>query len=142
MTNRTSTSLLRSPGVPGLLLAGVPGRLPMAAYGIGLLALGRGVYGSFSVGGMLAACYTAAAILSGSVIGARIDRPWFARRLPVLAGIHLALVAVMAVVASAAAPPTLVGLLSVVVGATVLPVGVITRASWTALIAVDDLGRA
>src|SRR6476469_2414736 len=107
MTTRTSTSLMRSTGAPALLVAGVPGRLPMAAYGIGLLALSRAVYGSFTFGGMLAACYTAAAILPGAVIGARIDRPGFARRLPVLAGIHLALVVVLAGVATAAAPPAL-----------------------------------
>ena len=141
MTTRT-TKLLRTHGAVALLTAGVPARLPMAAYGIGLLAIGRDRYGSLAIGGILAACYTTSAIIGGWVIGARIGRPGFARSLLLLCSIHLAAIAALAAVAHAAVPTAAVAALSAVVGLTVAPAGVITRAQWPSLVPVDAVGRA
>ena len=53
-------SLFDHPGVLRLVLTGLPARLPIAAYGIGLLVLLRERYDSYVVAGAAAAAYTGA----------------------------------------------------------------------------------
>lgn len=118
-----------------LVLTGIPARLPIASYGIGLLALARERYGSFEVAGTVVAAYTAAVVVSGVVVGRRASRSGFPRLLAGLTLLQAALLAGVVALAAQQAPTTLVVASAALLGLAVPPAGVVVRSRWAGRLA-------
>jgi predicted MFS family arabinose efflux permease len=126
-------ALLRRPGAVGLVGSGLPARLPIATYGIGLLALARERCGSFDVAGSVVAAYTLAAVVSGLFVGRLVQRLWFPTLLRVLALLDAAALVVGVVAIHCHAPLALILTAAAVIGLLLPPVGVVVRNRWSSL---------
>lgn len=113
-----------------LVLAGVPARLPIASYGIGLLALARERYDSFEVAGTVVAAYTAAVVVSSVVVGRRASRPGFPRLFAGLTLLQAALLVGVVALAAQQVPATLVVTFAALLGLALPPAGVVVRSRW------------
>jgi hypothetical protein len=127
-------SLLRRPMAARLVLSGGLARLPIATYGIGLLALVRERYGSFEVAGGVTAAYGAAAVLSGLVLGRWADRRWFPRLLVVVTVLDVVDLLGLLVSSVAHRQLWLVLVLAIGLGLLLPPATVVVRSRWAAML--------
>jgi hypothetical protein len=135
-------TLLARPGAAALVAAGVPARLPIATYGIGLLALGRAEFGSFGPAGAVVATYVVAAVAASVLLGRPVQRPWFPRLLVAAAALDaLALVALVAAARAGAGPVPVAGI-AAALGLALPPAGVLVRARWADLVPAAELDAA
>jgi MFS family permease len=67
-------TLLRLPGLVSTIAASVLGRLPVGITGLAILMLAQHSTGSFSQGGIVAACYVAGLAVVAPLLGRHIDR--------------------------------------------------------------------
>src|SRR5215217_3825370 len=66
--------ILRTPGVRGIYLSSIFGRLPMGALGLLMILRTRELTGSYAAGGAVAAAYAIAAGIVGPLLGRVVDR--------------------------------------------------------------------
>jgi predicted MFS family arabinose efflux permease len=135
-------TLLTRPGATALVAAGIPARLPIATYGIGLLALGRAQYGGFGPAGAVVAAYVVAAVVASLLLGRPAQRPWYPRLLVAAAVVDAATMVALVAAAHAGAGPIPVGALAVLVGLALPPAGVLVRGRWAGLVPVGELDAA
>jgi hypothetical protein len=117
---------------------GIPARLPIATYGVGLLALLRQSYGSFAVAGLAVAAYTGAAVGSSFFLGRRADRAGYTRLLVGLALADGFLMVTLLVAVRAHLGLAGVTGLALALGAALPPAGVVVRSRWAVLVEDPD----
>ena len=135
-------TLLTRPGATALVATGIPARLPIATYGIGLLALGRAQYGGFGPAGAIVAAYVVAAVVASLLLGRPAQQPWYPRLLAVAAVVDAAALVALVAASHAGAGPVPVGGLAVLVGLALPPAGVIIRGRWSGLVPAGELDAA
>jgi len=127
--------VLRTPGSPAFVLAGVVARLPMAMEAIGVVLLITLTGGSYTLAGGLASLLAVTAALVGPWTSRLADRRGQHLVLPVLAvSQSLLLVLLVLAVARGAEVPALV-LLAALAGAVQPNVGSMVRARWASALA-------
>ena len=135
-------TLLTRPGATALVAAGIPARLPIATYGIGLLALGRAQYGGYGPAGAVVSAYVVAAVVASLLLGRLAQRRWYPRLLVVAAVVDAAALVALVAAAHAGVGPAPLGALAVLVGLALPPAGVIVRARWAGLVPAGQLDAA
>ncbi len=132
-------AVLRTPGAPGFVTAGLLARLPLSMYGIGLVLLVESTTGSYGAGGGVVAAFAISSAVGGPVLSRLVDRHGQRRvALPALA-VHVAATAgVLLAAASSSGPgsadtPTtlvLIGAAAALAGASFVGWGSLVRARW------------
>jgi predicted MFS family arabinose efflux permease len=135
-------TLLSRPGATALVAAGIPARLPIATYGIGLLALGRAQYGGFGPAGAVVAAYVVAAVVASLLLGRPAQRPWYPRLLVTAAVVDFAALVALVAASHAGAGPVPLSALAVLVGLALPPAGVVVRGRWAGLVPAGELDAA
>lgn len=132
-------TVLRGPGVPTLVVAGLVGRLPMGMMPFAVVVMLRDADRSYAAAGAVVALNSGALALSMPVLGRLVDRLGQARvLLPATALFLAATVALVALTAAGAATP-LLALCSVVSGAALPPLGACVRTLWPTVLPSPDL---
>jgi predicted MFS family arabinose efflux permease len=132
------STLLRTPYVIRLLLAGQTGRLPMASAPLALLLFAREAH-SLALAGLVVGAYTAGMAISAPLLARIVDR-W--RQPPVLWGSALLSGAGFLLVATGghALPATIAG--AIVAGLGTPPLEACLRALWPDLVEADAVAAA
>lgn len=113
-----------------LALSGLLARVPLAVVGFAALLVVRRSTGEFGLAGTVSAVVVASGAVVGPALGRWGDRRGQAVALRVTAAVGIVGAAFFVLVTSAGAPPALVVLAAVVVGAGAAPVGSFTRTRW------------
>lgn len=139
---RAYRALLAHPSVGWLVAGAVASRIAMPVLSLSLLIAARTAYGSYALGGVALAGYSFAFALSVPITGRLIDR--LATR-PVLlgcVGIHLLAYAVVLLALYQRAPATVLVTCTVLLGASVPPIGPVIRSAWPAVVPAVELRSA
>jgi len=127
-------SLFRHPGAIRLVGFGLPARLPVATYGIGLLALLRDSTGSWGVSGVVAAAYTLTVVVSQVTLGRCAQRWWFRAILAISSVLHGATMFGLLVAVDDGAGALPIAALAGALGLLQPPAGVVVRSRWADLL--------
>lgn len=132
-------AVLRTPGAPGFVTAGLLARLPLSMYGIGLVLLVESTTGSYGAGGGVVAAFAIASAVGGPVLSRLVDRHGQRRvALPALA-VHVAATAGVLLAAASSSGPggadthttlVLIGAAAALAGASFVGWGSLVRARW------------
>ena len=131
--------LLRAPGVPRVVGAGLLARLPLGMNALGEVLLIRDQGGSYAAAGLVAAGGSVATAVSGPALGRAIDRLGQTRVLLPLAVLYPAAVAGLVLAALADAALAWLVLLAVATGAFLPPVGASIRVLLPTLVPRPEL---
>ncbi|MGQ7296807.1 MFS transporter [Quadrisphaera sp. KR29] len=126
--------VLRTPGAPAFVAAGLLARLPISMYGLIYVFLVEQATGSYGAAGAVAAASAVAAALGAPVLSRLVDRHGQARvALPALAVHSAAIAAVLAIGAQPSTTTThavLIGAAAALAGASFTSWGSLVRARW------------
>lgn len=120
-------TLFDTPGITGLFLASVVGRLPIGMSGLAILLLVQSESGSFAAGGMATGCYVAGLAAVAPLLGRVIDRNGPRITLLACALLFPASMAALVTAVGANAATPLILICAVAAGATFPPVTVCMR---------------
>lgn len=120
-------ALFSAPGMAGLFLASVVGRLPIGMSGLAILLLVQGESGSFAAGGMATGCYVAGLAGVAPLLGRIIDRNGPQLTLLACALLFPASMAALVISVDANAATSVILLCAIAAGATFPPVTVCMR---------------
>ncbi|MBC3761137.1 MFS transporter [Quadrisphaera oryzae] len=136
--------VLRTPGAPAFVSAGLLARLPISMYGLIYVFLVERATGSYAAAGAVAAASSIASALGAPVLSRLIDRHGQARvAVPALA-VHTA--GILGVLLAAHAPlptstrPLLIGAAAALAGASFTSWGSLVRARWAWALREDPTG--
>ncbi|TNM70170.1 MFS transporter [Streptomyces sp. NP160] len=122
--------VLRTPGAPAFVTAGLLARLPISMYGLVYVFLVEEATGSYGAAGAVAAAASVASALGAPVLSRLVDRLGQARvAVPALA-VHTAGILGVLAAAHTGAHALVIGLAAALAGATFTSWGSLVRARW------------
>lgn len=122
--------VLRTPGAPAFVAAGLLARLPISMYGLIYVFLVEQATGSYAAAGAVAAASAVAAALGAPVLSRLVDHHGQARvAVPALA-VHTAGILAVLTAAATGAHALLIGLAAALAGASFTSWGSLVRARW------------
>ncbi|PWJ53204.1 Major Facilitator Superfamily protein [Quadrisphaera granulorum] len=132
--------VLRTPGAPAFVAAGLLARLPISMYGLIYVFLIEDATGSYGAAGAVAACASIASALGAPVLSRLVDRHGQARvAIPALT-VHTAGILIVLAATALSAPVLVIGLAAALAGASFTSWGSLVRARWAWALR-DDSGR-
>jgi len=126
--------ILRSPGVAGIVLATLIGRLPIGISGLAILLYVHEVSGSFAAAGICTGALALGSAVGAPLVGRLVDWRGEGALLP-LAFAHAAGLALVWVLGAAGAPTAGIALAALAAGTTLPPVSSVLRSRWPLLLA-------
>lgn len=137
-----AVSVLRIPGVAGVVLASFAARLPLSMMGLATIFFVQEETGSTAVAGVAVAAFSLTSGLGAPLRGRLVDRRGIDGGLLPLALAHAAATAALLVAAQLPAANVFLVLAAGLGGATAPPVNAAMRALWPTLVAPEDLDAA
>ena len=125
--------ILRTPGVAGVVLATLVGRLPIGVSGLAILLYVREVAGSFAAAGACAGALALGSASGAPLQGRLVDRRGIGVLLP-LACIHAAGLLLVWALGAAGAPIVAIAASSYLGGAAIPPLSSVLRSRWPYLL--------
>jgi MFS family permease len=136
---RAWTELLRAPGVPRVVVAGLVARLSLGMNPVAIVLLVREHGGSYALAGLLSGGYALAIAANAPVLGRLVDRVGQPRVLvPLAVGFPAGLAALVLLTQAGAATPWLL-ISAMATGAFLPPIGACMRAIWPMLVPRPEL---
>jgi MFS family permease len=126
--------ILRSPGVAGIVLATLIGRLPIGISGLAILLYVHEVSGSFAAAGICTGALALGSAAGAPLAGRLVDWRGETALLP-LAFAHAAGLALVWVLGAAGAPTAAIAAAALAAGTTLPPVSSVLRSRWPLLLA-------
>ncbi|RKE22414.1 MFS transporter [Streptomyces sp. TLI_171] len=135
-------TVLRTPGAARLFAAALVGRLSYGTVSLSLLLAAAGATGSYARAGWVMALFSTVSVLLFPARAGLVDRYGPRRALPPMAvGYALTLLGLAAATRGAGAPYPVLLLLATAAGVCAPPLGPVTRARWSTLVADAELRR-
>jgi MFS family permease len=131
----TYRAAFRAPGTAAFTAAGFVMRLPIAIYPIGLVLLISIRTGHYSFAGLLGGTYVVANGVGMPLLGRLVDRYGQHRVLIPASAVHIAAAILLGVLVGSHAPDGVLLAPAIVLGFSYLPVGSLTRARWSFVLA-------
>ena len=122
--------ILSLPGALQFALAGLLARAPMSMVGISIILAIRALYSSYSLAGLISAMQVVAFAVCAPVLARMVDR--YGQMQVMLPSVMVSSLSVVALIFAILnlAPPAILAILAVVMGATSGSLGALVRARW------------
>lgn len=135
MMLKSYRAVFRVPGSAAFAAAGFVMRMPIAIYPIALVLIVSGRSGHYGFAGVVSACYVLGGAPGGPLLSRLVDRYGQRPLLLPATAVHLAAVAVLAVLFESDAPDWTLTIPTFVAGFAYLSVGSLIRARWSLALA-------
>jgi MFS family permease len=131
---RAYRDLLRTPGAPGFVIAGLLGRFPISMRALAALMLALATTGSYAIAGAVSSVVTLSNAAAVPALGRLSDRRGQSRLILGMLGVHAGGLLAMVAVTAWDGPLWALFVAAAVFGASGLPIGSLVRARWAALV--------